>query len=85
MYKRAYLLREIRVLQDLTTPNLQSVEHEIGRRLAVSAAGSSSSDELQTAASSSSSSSSSSVIQPLECSSGISMTEYCHIFSHLSL
>ena len=39
LYKRAYLLREIQVLQDLTTPNLQSVEKEIGSRLAVSSSG----------------------------------------------
>ena len=65
LYKRAYLLREIRVLQDLTTPHLQSVEMELGRQLAVT-----STDATAVGSSSSSSSSppssSSFKLRPLE-------------------
>ena len=34
LYKKAYLQREIRVLRDFTTPELNAVEKEIGRPLA---------------------------------------------------
>jgi Fms-interacting protein/Thoc5 len=34
LYKKAYLQREIRVLKDFTTPELNAVEKEIGRPLA---------------------------------------------------
>lgn len=34
LYKKAYLQREIRVLKDYTTPELNAVEREIGRPLA---------------------------------------------------
>ena len=34
LYKKAYLQREIRVLKDFTTPELNAVEREIGRPLA---------------------------------------------------
>jgi hypothetical protein len=34
LYKKAYLKREIRVLKDFTTPQLNAVEKEIGRPLA---------------------------------------------------
>lgn len=34
LYKKAYLQREIRVLRDFTTPDLNAVEKEVGRLLA---------------------------------------------------